>query len=137
MVYYGDSVFPALKPGEHLDQVYTYGAFDGTEAFDDAFRSLDGSLGLIGGTGARLLVVSSDGHYRPDQFDKARYWIQECGNAGVAVLWLPYNGGNGVNHLLSSIPHQHVSVVPGTISPADVATRIGQAAATALTQASQ
>lgn len=137
MVYYGDSVFPALKPGEHLDQVYTYGAFDGTEAFDDAFRSLDGSLGLIGGTGARLLVVSSDGHYRPDQLDKARYWIQECGNAGVAVLWLPYNGGNGVDYLLSSIPRQHVSVVPGTISPADVATRIGQAAATALAQASQ
>lgn len=137
MVYYGDSVFPALKPGEHLDQVYTYGAFDGTEAFDDAFRSLDGSLGLLSGTGARLLVVSSDGHYRPDQFDRARYWVKECGDAGVAILWLPYNGGNGVTTLLSPIPHQHVSVVPGTISPADVATRIGRAAATALSQAGQ
>ena len=137
MIYYGDSVFPTLRPGEHLDKVYTYGAFDGSEAFDQAFRGLDGALNLLDGSGARLLVVSSDGHYRPDQVERARYWLTECAAAGVAVLWLPYDTGSSLSRLLEPVPQHHISVVTGTTSPAEVATRIGRAAAAALAQASQ
>ena len=137
MTYYGDSVFPGLKPDEHLDQVYVYGAFDGTESFDKAFRSLDGALSLLGGSGARLLVICSDGYYRPDEVERAKYWLTECASAGVAVLWLPYDTGNSLTRITNSIPTHHISVVTATTSPAEVATRIGRAAATALQQASQ
>lgn len=40
MVYYGNDVFPTLKPGQHLDQVKVYSAPDGTEKFDKRFRHL-------------------------------------------------------------------------------------------------
>ena len=60
MVYYGQDVFPTLKPGQHLDQVTVYTAPDGTEKFDRAFQALDGGLSLLHGTGARLLVVVSE-----------------------------------------------------------------------------
>jgi hypothetical protein len=138
MIYYGDSVFPTLSPGQHLEKVYIYGAYDGSEEFDKAFRGLDGALGLLEGSGARLLVISSDGHYRSDQIEQARHWITECAKAGVAILWLPYDTGRSLSRLLGpGVPQHHISVVTGTMSPAGVATRIGRAAAAALAQASQ
>jgi hypothetical protein len=135
MAYFGDSVFATLRPGEHLSQVVTYGANDGTEEFDQAFRSLDGALSLLGGSGARLLVIASDGHYRFDQLERAKYWLTRCAEAGVAVLWLPYDTGNSVSRILRSIPSKHISVVTGTLAPAEAATKIGKAAALALSYA--
>ena len=88
MVYYGSGVFPTLKPGQHLDKVNIYTAPDSTEKFDKAFQALNGSLGLLDGSGARLLVVVSDGHYTHDEQAKAHEWIRRCATAGVAVLWI-------------------------------------------------
>jgi hypothetical protein len=89
MVYYGSDVFPTLKAGQRLKEVSVYSAPDGTEQFDRAFRSLDGSLNLLNGTGARLLVVVSDGHYTPEETEMAKRWLKACTRNGVAVLWLP------------------------------------------------
>lgn len=92
MVYYGDDVFPTLKPGQHLDKVTVYSASDSTEEFGKAFQALDGALDLLNGSGARLLVVVSDGHYRSDQRSEVARVMKRCERDGVAVLWV------GVGH---------------------------------------
>lgn len=94
MVYYGSDVFPTLKAGQRLKEVNVYSAPDGTEKFDRAFRALDGSLNLLNGDGARLLVVVSDGHYTHEELENAKKWVARCSKNGVAVLWLPI-GDNG------------------------------------------
>ena len=130
IVYYGDSVFPTLKPGEYLSEVKIYGAHDTTEEFDTAFRALDGALNLLRGDGARLLVVVSDGHYRSDQRKHAREWIKRCGESGVAVLWLPFDSGYTVKGLVRS---QNITILEGELDPTTAASEIGRAASAALT----
>lgn len=88
MVYYGNDVFPTLKPGQHLENVNVYSAPDGTEKFDDGFRALDGALNLLNGTGARLLVIVSDGEYTSPEQANAKKWIARCQRDGVGVLWI-------------------------------------------------
>lgn len=91
MVYYGNSVFPALRAGQTLSDVITYSATDGTEKFDLAFMALNGELNLLDGNGARLLVVVSDGIYTNEETERATYWLNRCKESGVAVLWLPFS----------------------------------------------
>lgn len=88
MVYYGNQVMPALYPGEHLEKVRVRSANDSTERFDLAFRSLNGALNLTDGTGARLLVIVSDGHYTDTERKSAHEAMKKCADAGVAVAWL-------------------------------------------------
>jgi len=102
MVYYGSSVFPTLKPGQHLDEVKVYSAEDGSEDFNGGFKALDGGLNLLNGSGARLLVVVSDGAYgsygghgRVDQAEAAATWLKRCERAGVGVLWLGHGSAYG------------------------------------------
>jgi hypothetical protein len=133
MVYFGESVFPTLKPGQHLDKVQVYTAPDGTEKFNKAFKALDGGLNLLNGTGARLLVVVSDGCYTNDEQQQARKWITSCESAGVGVLWLSIDDGNHARMIVRSSPS--AVLLPGTKDPVLVATEIGQAAARALTAA--
>lgn len=90
MVYYGSSVKPALKPGEHLEQVALHTAEDGSEEFDGGFKALDGALNLLHGRGARLLVIVSDGQYTASQAPLCQKWLARCKQAGVAVLWIGY-----------------------------------------------
>ena len=132
MVYYGSSVFPTLKPGQHLDKVRVYGAHDSTEEFDEAFRALDGGLNLLNGDGARLLVVVSDGYYRQDQRDKAKEWVKKCGEAGVAVLWMPFGDEYNAKRVVRL--NKDAQVLEGVLDPAKAATEIGRAASTALTK---
>lgn len=94
MVYYGNDVFPTLKPGQHLNEVHVYSAADGTEKFDKAFRAIDGALELTRGTGARMLVVCSDGYYTSEEQRAARKWIKRCQEMGVAVLWIGFGSGD-------------------------------------------
>lgn len=132
MVYYGQDVFPTLKPGQHLDKVTVYTAPDGTEKFDRAFKALDGSLKLLHGTGARLLVVVSDGCYTPQESVAAQHWVARCGKSGVGVLWLSMDDGRTARH----ITHGTSAVLlTGTNKPEAVATDIGAAAARALSSA--
>jgi hypothetical protein len=129
MVYYGQDVFPTLKPGQQLPQVNVYSAPDGTEKFNKAFKALDGGLNLLHGTGARLLVVVSDGCYTDDETQKAREWMRRCHEAGVAVLWLPFDR----DHYVDSITRGTDAVkLAGTLDPASAAVEIGKAAASAL-----
>jgi hypothetical protein len=130
MVYYGNDVFPTLKAGQHLEDVNVYTAEDGTEKFDKAFRALDGSLNLLNGSGARLLVVVSDGQYTPDEREHARKWLARCNDAGVAILWLPFDGGHYAERLAR---HSRVAVLSGVLDPTGAASEIGRAAAGELT----
>jgi hypothetical protein len=131
MVYYGQDVFPTLKPGQHLDKVHVYTAPDGTEKFDKAFKALDGGLNLLYGAGARLLVVVSDGHYTYDESRAAASWMKRCQEAGVAVLWLPFDSGSGARGICKS--NTDAVIIGEDLNPAQAATKIGQAAAKALT----
>lgn len=131
MVYYGYDVFPTLKPGQHLDQVNVYSAPDGTEKFNKAFKALDGGLNLLTGTGARLLVVVSDGCYTPDEEERAKHWMRRCQEAGVGVLWLPFDHGYHVKNITKATD---AVVLTGGHDPAAAALEIGRAAAEALTK---
>lgn len=134
MVYFGNTVFPTLKPGEHLKDVAIYTAPDGTEKFDYAFKALDGSLNLLYGKGARLLVVVSDGCYTADESRKASHWMRRCQDNGVAVLWLPFDHGMyATDHCKSTT----ATVVPGFLDPAAAAMQIGKAAADSMTKIGQ
>lgn len=133
MVYYGSDVFATLKPGQHLSKVRVFTANDYTEKFDKAFKALDGGLNLLSGSGARLLVVVSDGCYTGEETSAAMKWIDQCERAGVGVLWLPFDSGNHVKRITTS---PKVQVVTGTNNPAAAAMAIGKAAADALTKAS-
>ena len=133
MVYYGDDVFPTLKAGQHLDKVRVYSASDSTEEFGKAFQALDGALDLLNGSGARLLVVVSDGHYRSDQQRIVEEVMRQCDRAGVAVLWLGagHYGGNGERYCTTPTS----SYVPVGERVTDAADQIGRLAERALTTA--
>ena len=133
MVYYGQDVFPTLKPGQHLDQVEVYTAPDGTEKFNKAFKAIDGALNLLSGNGARLLVVVSDGCYTHEERRSAREWMTACQRAGVGVLWLTFDVGNDARDCTRGSSAVVLSNLSS--SPESIATDIGMAAAKALTAA--
>lgn len=130
MVYYGEGVFPTLKVGQRLSEVSVYSAPDGTEEFGTAYSALDGTLNLVAGEGVRMLVIVSDGHYRPDQDRLVEQALKECHKNGVAVLWVVpkecYDGGaerliRGTNATLVKIT-----------DTASIANEIGKSASQAL-----
>lgn len=131
MVYYGQDVFTTLKPGQHLDRVSVYSATDMTEKFDRAFNALNGGLNLLYGSGARMLVVYSDGEYTTPETNAARRWVTACQTAGVGVLWIGHDRSMnfGAKAILRGTSAQFISVPS---DPTVVATAIGQAAAKAL-----
>lgn len=130
MVYYGNSVFPTLAVGEKASLVKTYSAPDGTELFDEAFKAIDGALDLLYGSGARLLVIVSDGCYTRKETLAAQRWLKRCNDEGVAVVWLPFDDGSSARFLAG----ERGTVVAGKLSPTEAATQIGQACADALTR---
>jgi hypothetical protein len=130
MVYYGSDVFPTLKKGQHLTEVKVFTAPDNTEKFDRAFKALNGELSLLNGSGARLLVIASDGQYVEPEREKARQWVKSCTDNGVAVVWLEYDGyQNHVKQLLRNDKVEIVSVSKDVTASAEV---IGKASARAL-----
>lgn len=129
MIYYGEGVFPTLKPGQHLDNVKVYTAPDGTERFDRAFKALNGSLNLLHGSGARLLVVASDGNYTHSETNAAQAWMQACDRAGVAILWLVFDR-DGAPAFITRGTQAEIVYASGSVSTA--AQAIGAAAAKAL-----
>jgi hypothetical protein len=135
MVYYGNGVFPTLKAGQHLSEVSVYSANDSTEEFEDGFQALDGALTLLHGSGARLLVIVSDGEYRSDQRNKAKKWIKRCAQAGVGVLWV--GAGNYASTGKHYCNNRESVYTPLGKSATDAASAIGIAAATALTKAGE
>jgi hypothetical protein len=136
MVYFGNDVFATLKPGQHLSDVQVYTAPDNTEKFGKAFSALDGEFNLTGGSGARLLVIVSDGHYHPDEKDNARNAIKRATANGVGVLWIQVAGGfNGSPERLTADTTAKVITIDPNGSAGAVATLIGSTAASVLTAA--
>jgi len=133
-VYYGDSVFPVLKPGQHLPQVEVYDAPDSTERFTSAFKAMDGALGLLNGTGARLLVIVSDCCYSGNEGPALAKYVNRCLQAGVAVvIYNPENSTRYIDHHLPTPRPANVEVVSGHgVSAIDLAKLIGQAAVRSL-----
>lgn len=131
MVYYGSGVFPTLRVGERLDRVRVYSAPDGTEEFSDAYSALDGELGLTYGDGVRMLVIVSDGQYRPHQLEAARKALQECKRSGVGVVWISPQDtwGWGAKRIIEEAAW---GVHLDQLEVTDIATLVGKAAAEAL-----
>ena len=130
MVYYGSGVFPTLKPGQRLREVNIYSAPDNTENFEDAFSAIDGSLNLLYGTGARLLVIVSDGQYKSRQIEAAKKAIADCKRNGVGVLWLNFSSHDYYIKQLVQNNGEIVSVDADDPTKATLA--IGQSATKAL-----
>ena len=124
MVYYGNDVFPTLKIGQKLSEVNVYSASDGTEKFSKAFQALDGALNLLHGNGARLLVVVSDGEYSGEEVPKSRDIVAKCKEAGVAILWLPFDSGRGAR----DIGGDYAEIVLGINQPEEASEIIGRSA---------
>jgi len=133
MVYFGNDVFPTLKIGQKLSEVNVYSASDGTEKFSKAFQALDGALNLLHGNGARLLVVVSDGEYSGDEVPKAREIVAKCKEAGVAILWLPFDSGRGAR----DIGGDYAEIVLGISQPEEASEIIGRSAERVMTRIGQ
>ena len=97
ITYYWNDVFPVLRPGQHLEEVSVYSASDGTERFDKSFRALNGTIRLLGGTGARLLVVVSDLYHTSQEREAAKHWFGQCKRDGVGVLVVAPSASMAVN----------------------------------------
>jgi hypothetical protein len=139
MVYYGESVFATLKPGQHLTDVAVYTAPDGTEKFDSAASALNGAMNLTGGSGARLMVVVSDGIYTDRETPKAKEWVKRMTDNGVGVVWLTESGsskygyyGTGAKHICAGTSAELVEVDGMDVTKAT--DLIGQAAIRALSR---
>lgn len=133
MVYFGNGVFPTLKPGQHLDEVKVYSATDNTERFEKAFKALNGQMNLTRSSGARLLVIVSDGYYDYDQREAASKAVAECDKAGVAVIWLTYDEGSTAKAILQNTKNARLILANGKTSE-EVAQLIGSESADALTK---
>ena len=133
MVYYGNDVFPTLKAGQRLKEVSVYSAEDGTEVFSKAFSALDGALNLLHGNGARLLVVVSDGEYTHEEKAKCKDIVSKCKEAGVAILWLPFDRGSNARYLGGD----YAEVVGNITNPTEASEIIGRACERVLTKVGQ
>jgi hypothetical protein len=133
MVYYGSGVFPTLKVGQRLPEVKVYTAPDGTEKFGEGWSALNGSLDLLYGRGARLLVIVSDGHYTGGESKRAKEVMKECQRNGVAVMWISPDkvGSGGAYDIITE--NSEAVFIDGTAGK-DIATLIGSACAKALEQ---
>lgn len=131
MVYYGSGVFPTLRVGQRLDQVRVFTAADGTEEFQDAYSAIDGELGLTYGDGVRMLVIVSDGQYRPSQVEATRKALIECKQNGVAVLWITPKGlwGYTARQIISEA---NWGIHLDGLEVSEIALQVGKAAAEAL-----
>ena len=131
MAYYGNDVFSTLRPGEHLSEVRVWSASDGEEKFEKAFRALDGALDLNYGSGARLLVVVSDGYYKGKEVDATTQLIHEADKNGVAILWLDFQDGQYVQRYLRGT-NGSLGRLDVEMTSADISTLIGKTASEVL-----
>jgi len=130
MVYYGNDVFPTLKAGQRLKEVSVYSAEDGTEKFAKAFSALDGALNLLHGNGAKLLVVVSDGDYTHDEKAKCKDIVAKCKEAGVAILWLPFDRASSAK----ALGGDYAEVIENITKPTEAIETIGRACERVLTR---
>lgn len=133
VVYMGNDAFPVLRPGERQKQVQQYSAADGTECFELAFRALDGRINLVGGSGARLLLVVSDGNYTSKESLNAQRLIPEALKDGVVVVLLGHGSSKSAERLAKETGALYYPISNSITKDMDA---IGDLAARALTAAS-
>lgn len=89
-VVFGGSVVALARPGMPPSHVTPFAADGGWENFSLGFAALDGALNLTRGSGVRLLVVVSDGHFvQAGQPQAAREAVARMRRGGGHVLWVP------------------------------------------------
>lgn len=92
-VVFGGQATVLAKPGQPPTHVTPFSTDAGWENFSAGFSLLDGALNLTRGSGVRLLVVVSDGHFvQPGQPEAAREAVARLRRNGAYVLWIPGNG---------------------------------------------
>ena len=91
-VAFGDDVHPVVRPGERPEKVRTFDANGGMENYSGAIRALNGALDLDRASGARLLIIVSDGQYTSRQRAEGDVLMKRLMDTGVRVLWLGFNG---------------------------------------------
>ena len=87
-VIFGSRVRAITRPGTPPPAVTTFEANDGVEQIAEAIDALDGALDLAGGGAARLLVIVSDGCFRPLRRAAGQARVDRLRAAGCGVLWL-------------------------------------------------
>jgi hypothetical protein len=122
-VAFGAQVHPVTYPRAISARVREFAAHDNFERFCEAIDALDGALELSRPGTTRLLVIVSDGQFRPNQRREGPARIARLTRAGCAVLWL------AVNNRTEPLEGAHVVVVT---DPSEAAGAIGQAAVSAL-----
>ncbi|MFI9509043.1 VWA domain-containing protein [Nocardia sp. NPDC052566] len=85
---FGREVLPVTYPGTAPEKVTEFAATAVWEAIDTAIDALDGALGLSRPENTRLLVIISDGDFRPAPRAAAQQRLNRLRETGCAVLWL-------------------------------------------------
>jgi hypothetical protein len=122
-VIFGHTVRPVTHPGTTPAHVTEFDASDRWENVPTAIDALDAALGLSRPGAARLLVIVSDGQFRPDPRRDGQARITRLLAAGCAVLWLAPDGY--IEPLTGATVHR-------LTDPTTTADAIGRAATTAL-----
>jgi hypothetical protein len=121
---FGRHVRPVTRPGQTPTEVTQFRAEDMYEAIDVAIDALDGALGLSLPGAARLLVIVSDGLFRPEPRTAAQRRADRLRASGCGLLWLAPTSPDVT-------PLRGATVQPLT-DPATTARAIARAATTAL-----
>lgn len=87
-VIFGNHVRPITHPGTAPSAITEFPASDNWENIPTAIDALDGVLGLSAPGAARLLVIISDGQFRPEPRREGQKRIDRLRTSGCAVLWL-------------------------------------------------
>ncbi len=87
-VIFGHHVRPITHPGKAPAAVTEFATRDNWEAIDTAIDALDGALGLSSPGAARLLVIVSDGDFRPGPRQNGQHLLDRLRATGCAVLWI-------------------------------------------------
>jgi hypothetical protein len=87
-VIFGHHVRPITRPGTAPTAVTEFAARDNWEAIDEAIDALDGALGLSRPGAARLMVIVSDGDFRPGPRQGGQQRLDRLRASGCGVLWL-------------------------------------------------
>ena len=120
-VAFGQSVTAIVRPGQVPGHVTEFHAPDGTERFMDACAALDGALGLANGTGARVLVIVSDGYWTKEEKRGGARMVKRLAERGVHVLWVCLNPSALVLPHARRITASGVEDIPAELSRALVA----------------
>jgi hypothetical protein len=126
-VTFGKNVRAITHPGVLPALVSEFTARDDDERVDTAIDALDAALGLTRPGAARLLIIVSDGYFRPARRTGGQTRTDRLRAAGCGVLWLAPRG---------AAPFDRVQVLE-LADPAGTAQAIARAATAALRTATR